>query len=105
MRDVGCFAEWEVEVELDPQALARAVAWMVGRLVDECRAEDVPPVGVLTITDAAGANLGDFRTVRRSVNLQIDPAAVWDWTPPAPEPPRRSSWWARLRRRVLANPD
>lgn len=99
MADVGIWSEWELEVELDPDKLADAVEWLIGHLIDECRAEGVPPIGALTIRDAGGAAFGDFRTLRRAVNLQIDPAAVWDWTPP--EPPRRS-WWARLRRRVLA---
>lgn len=96
MVDVGAWCEWELEVELDPEALARGVEWVIGRIVEECRAADVAPIGVLTITDRPVESAFGISTIRRAVNLQIDPAAVWDWTPPA----RPADWRTRLWRWV-----
>lgn len=97
MVDVGCWCEWEVEVELDPDTLARGVEWVVGRIVEECRAAHVAPVGVLTITDRPVESAFGMRTIRRAVNLQIDPAAVWDWTAPARPPDWRTRLWRWIR--------
>lgn len=94
---VGTWCEWEVDVELDPDALARGVEWVVGRIVEACRSSGVAPIGVLTVTDRPVETVFGISTIRRAVNLQIDPAAVWDWTPPAPP---RLSRGARLWRWV-----
>lgn len=101
MVDVGVWCEWEADVELDAEALARGVTWVVGWIVEECRTAGVAPIGVLTITDRPVESAFGISTIRRAVNLQIDPTAVWDWTPP--EPPRQSrrariqAWFANIR--------
>lgn len=103
MAEVGVWAEWETSVEVDPEALAKAIEHTLAHLVAECRDAGVAPIGALTVKTRPVESLPGLSMIRRSVNLQVDPAARWDW-PVAAEPPSTSRWtraWRWIKRYVL----